>query len=198
MTIEIKAGEFAAEPSVGLAERAAKRLRAVANSVATFRPLDYQVSCFNLTWLSDPVALKAIDDDVRQKSIRSRCAIYAFRVREADAYQKIASAFGERALTDDGGIKPYSYSEYNASSDARALYVGSGRNLPGRISEHLGRTGGVGTYSMRLNKWASVIDADVDVHYWLYPSSIGQPELEALEQELWDELLPFFGKRSGK
>jgi hypothetical protein len=46
--------------------------------------------------------------------------------------------------------------------------------------------------------WATKITAIVDFDFWLYDRDLDQIELEALEQELWDERKPLLGKRSGK
>lgn len=186
------------EPIGNLAASAAVRLKALAASVVHRRPVSAHNLWFKPDWLSDARAMAAIDAELRKTVTRDERVIYQFTVRDPEAYEELRLAFGFRPVAITEGGKPLRYSRLMDPAHPGALYVGSSKDLRTRAGQHIGRIGGVGTYSMRLALWATTITAVVDLDYWLYEPDMDPIELEALEQELWDARQPLLGKRSGR
>ncbi|RMB37245.1 hypothetical protein C8J47_0833 [Sphingomonas sp. PP-F2F-G114-C0414] len=185
------------EPILGLAARASARLRLLSAKVVDRRPLGADSIDFELAWLADPDALKALDVDLGNMVDRDSRVIYQFVARDPTSYADLRDAFGARPMENSKG-KTLRYSRMMAPADPCALYVGSSASFRSRIGQHLGRIGGAGTYSMRLALWATAVPATIGLRLWPYDPDINPIELEALEQELWDSCTPLLGKRSGR
>ena len=94
-------------------------------------------------------------------------------------------------------------------TNSKTLYLGSKMKTPkSRFRQHLGE-GHFRTYSLQLNKWDSPL-----INKWNSPlnyellieiyevitdidEKYKRSFLELIEQELWEEHLPIFGKKSG-
>ncbi|MEO9129701.1 MAG: hypothetical protein ABI240_00685 [Sphingomonas sp.] len=185
------------EPIPGLAARASARLRLLSAKVVDRRPLGADSIDFELAWLADPDALKALDVDLGNMVDRDSRVIYQFVAGDTTSYAGLRDAFGGRPTENSKG-KTLLYSRMMAPADPCALYVGSSASFRSRIGQHIGRIGGAGTYSMRLALWATAVTATITLRFWPYDPDINPIELEALEQELWDSCTPLLGKRSGR
>jgi len=185
------------EPIPDLAARAAARLQLLSMKVVDRRPLSAESIDFELAWLADPDALKALDFDLGSVVDRDSRVIYQFVADDPAYYAGLRAAFDTRPIKNSRD-KKLGYSRMMAPPDPRALYVGSSANLRSRIGQHVGRIGGAGTYSMRLALWATTVPGTITLNFWPYDPDINPIELEALEQELWDSCTPLLGKRSGR
>ena len=93
------------------------------------------------------------------------------------------------------------HSKYNAT-DSLILYVGSTiKDFKSRLYDHLGLKKGLRTYSLHLSKWDNAIEYSIRISlYEIKYISHKIPErgiVELIEQQIWDQLQPTFGKRSG-
>ncbi|HYJ84363.1 MAG TPA: hypothetical protein VEW26_16150 [Allosphingosinicella sp.] len=123
--------------------------------------------------------------------------LYSFRLQDASEYARLEEAFLSYLATPRE--TSLSNCRLNHPEEADALYVGTSRtSLRKRISEHLGRTGSRATAALRLRDWAAGSTATVNFTAWVFQPELTPIELEALEQQLWDELHPLLGKRSGR
>lgn len=96
--------------------------------------------------------------------------------------------------------KKVKLSKYNKRFST-VLYVGSSTtDFKTRIKNHLG-TEGAGVYSLHLSKWDNSLQYDLKISAYQVISQTEQIVerfiVEILEQQIWDELKPVFGKRSG-
>ena len=135
---------------------------------------------------------------MKGKTNSSASAIYCFELSDAASYPLLHQKFVHRPRSNPLTGEPLCYSRLLAEPDPTALYVGSSKKFPSRFSEHLGRTSGDKTYSMRLRLWAAEVPVDVHLSVWLFNSNIEPGVIELLEQGLWDSKSPMLGKRSGK
>lgn len=182
----------------GLARQAADRLRDLAVSVENLSPPSSETLTFALSDLASDSHLRELTRSVRAFAHKGDPTVYIFRLAEgSEHYTELKRAFARRPDPRQGKVGKC-YSRPIDGESPKSIYVGSSWNLPSRISEHLGRTGGDGTYSMRLNLWALHVQASVDLTLCRFPPGINPIELEAIEQQIWDELSPILGKRSGK
>lgn len=93
------------------------------------------------------------------------------------------------------------HSRYN-ETDSSILYVGSTINdFRKRLYDHLGIKNSVRTYSLHLSKWDNSIEYSIRISlYEIKYLSNKIPErgiVELIEQQIWDQLKPIFGKKSG-
>jgi hypothetical protein len=80
------------------------------------------------------------------------------------------------------------------------LYVGKAENLTPRLRQHLGPLS-TDTYAMHLSMWAPEVlwDAPIHIEYWsLAELQLSKPAVQALEDYIWEESAPIFGKQGPK
>lgn len=88
----------------------------------------------------------------------------------------------------------YNVSKFNKSHNNQTLYVGTSKDLATRIRQHLGY-GPKKTYSLHLVTW---FPKDIDLTINIYKVQTNYHlTTELIEQTIWDNLKPIFGKRSG-
>lgn len=153
---------------------------------------------FCLPDLADPEALRALCESSKSMVGAASPAIYCFEMERLELGEAMMRAFEDRLLTCPETQRAFRYSRVNPTAGTTTLYVGSSKSFASRFSQHLGRTGSPGTYSMRLANWATEIDASISVSVWTFDTGISQAVLELYEQALWDLRQPLLGKRSGK
>jgi len=108
----------------------------------------------------------------------------AFQSRELDATEEIGAVSGKRAYSRFNGI----------NEESRCLYVGQSKDICKRLREHCGH-GARRTYSLQLNHWAATLHLPLRLHCAHYVNSVNNDMLQALEDRLWNELKPMFGRR---
>lgn len=153
---------------------------------------------FNLSDLASREAAETIVDQVRSRCNAPASVIYCFELENVSGYTSLRENFSRRATICDQTGNQLCYSRLLNEDHPNALYVGSSRSFTTRFSQHLGLTGGAGTYSMRLNRWASTERLEVRTRLWIFPPGVDAWTLELLEQALWDTRRPLLGKRSGR
>lgn len=86
--------------------------------------------------------------------------------------------------------------------NSECLYVGSSTtNFHTRIKNHFGVMG-IRVYSLHLSKWDKNMDYQIELETYQVKTKTKEEILERfvveiLEQQIWDELKPVFGKKSG-
>ena len=76
------------------------------------------------------------------------------------------------------------------------LYVGRSKKLRQRLSQHLGKYA-VGTFALHLQRWAIGIEGNIEVCFLSF-SETKNLHVQAIEDALWDSLMPAFGKKGPK
>ena len=87
------------------------------------------------------------------------------------------------------------YPRLNAKG--RCFYVGSSQTVAKRFAEHLGY-GSKKTYALQLLHWARPIGLRVKLTCAKYPNCTPYSVLQALEDTLWDNKAPMFGRQGRK
>lgn len=181
-----------------LTARAGLTLSRLAATVEQVRPTDSRSFSIETSQLCSANYLKDFDRLIKGFAMKDIPTLYVFSTLVEDGYEYLAKAFIDRPESRSGSTRTYAYSRLNLPIEPSALYVGSSWHLPSRVSQHLGRTGGDGTYAMRLNLWAASLDCEIGLQVWRFEPEINSIELEAIEQQLWSELKPLLGKKSGR
>ena len=77
------------------------------------------------------------------------------------------------------------------------LYVGSSAAITSRIRQHLGY-GAPGTFALHLAFWAQALKLPLVLTIARFPPSVGPALIGPLEDNLWDDLNPLFGRKGRK
>lgn len=133
--------------------------------------------------------------------------IYTIELINAKDKKKIVDIFKTFSLQNKDKTK--SVDRINHSKDntfgntSLFLYVGSSTtSFVGRLKNHLGVKDSIRTYSLHLSKWDKNIDYQIKVCTYQVISNVKDIDVknltvEILEQQIWDQCKPLFGKRSG-
>lgn len=104
----------------------------------------------------------------------------------------ISRAFAD-AKAEERGTRAYARLNQPSSS----VYVGSSEKIHQRLKEHLG-FGAKGTYSLQLAAWARPYNFELAFWCAQYPSDTPSDVLQALEDTLWAEMRPMFGRQGAR
>lgn len=169
---------------------AANALRELANRVDPVEPGVNGCYEIDLTSLTDD-RKKPVREELALHLSASDTAIYSISLPDADptlVHQALTSARDDKV--DE---RCYSRVLRLPHHPATVLYVGSSRDLPQRLMEHLG-FGQKKTYSLHLRHWATQFGkVRIDVRF--YAASTDKAVLRALEEHLANKLVPLFGRR---
>lgn len=83
------------------------------------------------------------------------------------------------------------------NDQSRCFYVGSSRKMHQRLKEHLGY-GSKGTYALQLAHWINRFPVEVEFTCAKYQADLAPEVYQALEDTLWDEMSPMFGRKGAK
>ena len=128
--------------------------------------------------------------EVREKlgHTRNRLVVYVIQIAHGVSPADARAAFVECRGT------PYKFSRHNRhAADSDCLYVGSSAKFVQRVAEHLG-AGHPATYALHLCRWFPP-NAELRVTYGVMPETADAVLTAALEDRLWDQLGPMFGRR---
>lgn len=133
--------------------------------------------------------------------------IYTIEMINAEDKKKLVDIFKNFYVENKDktkSAKRINHSKDNTESNlSQFLYVGSSiTDFVGRLKNHLGVRESVDTYSLYLSKWDQNLDYQIKVCTYQVISktkdvAVKNLTVEILEQQIWDQCKPLFGKRSG-
>lgn len=112
-------------------------------------------------------------------------------VTEQGDLSKIRNAFSSAKATQNDRAYP------RPNGQSCCLYVGSSKKVHQRLKEHLGY-GAKGTYALHLAHWASRFPVELEFMCAKYQAGLGPEVYQALEDTLWNEMSPMFGRKGAK
>jgi len=129
--------------------------------------------------------------------------IYRFSIKSSIERRKLVNIYRDFHSINkqkDRGKDRLNVSRFN-DTNSETLYLGSKMKNPrSRIKQHLGN-GYFRTFSLHLNKWSSGLDYQLKLQIFNIQTTIElefqRSFIELIEQELWEEFKPIFGKKSG-
>ena len=125
----------------------------------------------------------------------AKAFIYVFRLAPPHPDSgEIAKLFAHAKKAKNGGR---AYARLNKGYSSGCMYVGSSRTLPRRLGEHFG-LGARGTYALQLQHWALHLNLNLQIECAKYPDELPPGVLQSLEDTLWSEERPMFGRRGAK
>ncbi|EGV9614983.1 hypothetical protein D9M92_25855, partial [Vibrio parahaemolyticus] len=131
------------------------------------------------------------------KALADTDFIYIFEVRnsndniQAEMFDHLTCARQEQHVKD---VKK-DYCRIN-HANSKYLYVGRSKKLRSRLNQHLGAENG-GLFAMHLSRWSTQTNVKIKVSYYQLDNE-DNLLVQALEDGLWDELKPMFGRKGDK
>jgi len=171
--------------------RAKERLTTLAEQVSQVNPKgEFKVE-FPIRHILDNHEKMILD---LKKSInRGSPYIYYLTVIDNTCLSDLRNAFSEARNGDSG--RAYARLNHHESS---CLYVGSSSDLLKRIKEHFGY-GAKATFALHLAWWAeNFSDSTLTLAFSEFDPNTDAEALQALEDTLWSEMKPMFGRRGSK
>lgn len=129
--------------------------------------------------------------------------LYTIELVDESKKKELIAIFNEFSSNNKSRIKGeriYHSQDNTSNNTSNYLYVGcSMEDYLGRLKNHLGVRNSLGTYSLHLSKWDNNLDYKIEIKTYkiISSSKLERNLIEMIEQQIWDELQPVFGKRSG-
>lgn len=179
-------------PFTGLADATRTGLQALADSVTDVHPDDVKTFKFRTGTLLPGAELPEFVKELDGWASGFQ-HIYVFRTSASTSQAKSMHAAFEAAKKGKRGARAYA-----RLSDASAvLYVGGSKSLKTRVVQHLGY-GTKSVYALQLAYWAAPANVEVELLVARYSPKIHDDVLGALEDALWTQLRPMFGRKGRK
>jgi len=124
--------------------------------------------------------------------------IYFFKVvgqnkTNNEFFEQLSTAKKKQGTDEDKKDLPKLNKEH---IDTQYLYVGRSQKLRSRIRQHLGE-GYCGTYAMHMDRWSKNISEQVEIQYFKLENK-DNLLVQSVEDSLWDQLKPCFGRKGDK
>ncbi len=176
----------------GLTIKTQDNLIWLSTQVSGIVPIETNTWIFVTNTIQPGIGTLSIINDVSQWVGKGNITLYIIRlVSEQINLSAIEEAFKTAKAKKDGRAFP----RFNGPS--RCFYVGSSRNLHQRLKDHLGY-GAKSTFGLHLACWASHFPLELEFKCAKYQGGRDSRVYQALEDTLWDELSPMFGRRGAK
>jgi hypothetical protein len=120
-------------------------------------------------------------------------AIYVISANDADCAKDLANAFPDKKNRDFAGPRVN-----KDNKGEKTLYVGSSENVAKRLTEHLWCAKHKNTYALNLGLWCPNGEGSIHVHVQPILKCNSREVRQDLEDALWQQLKPIFGKRGGR
>ncbi|MFK4794653.1 hypothetical protein [Sphingobium sp. ZW T5_29] len=173
--------------------RAAKQLRDAADRVEKAAPPATQSWSIAFSGVSDG-RLDSLIDEIAIALPKNTRSLYTFELIDGEL-AAVRSAF---ELARGNRCEGRAYARLNGDdAECAALYVGSSRNTVSRLRQHLG-FGPVKTYALHIAAWARGLEGNILLSVHRYGDETTDEMLVALEDQLWAEMKPAFGRRGTK
>ncbi|MGB0661342.1 MAG: hypothetical protein ACPGNV_14360 [Mangrovicoccus sp.] len=115
-------------------------------------------------------------------------AIYRLSVNDQDGANRLKLAFEE--FVPPEGVK---LARNNRVAGSKTVYVGSSRTIWNRLPQHLNNCS-AGTYALKMNLWCPNTENRVTVEVSVVRGKLNTALVQDLEDALWTNSRPMFGK----
>jgi hypothetical protein len=132
--------------------------------------------------------------EIREWAKKAPCIYFIEVVNASEVDLKRALSAFSRSKKKNNGKKAFA----KENTECSCLYVGGSKSLALRTKQHLGMSESKKTYSLQLSLWASGLGMNLRIHCARYEVETDPIVVQALEDALWDEKEPMFGKRGAR
>lgn len=170
-----------------------EKLRRLASDVAGVQPTEvkaWKIEVSNLP--SEPDGL-AIVEQLANWAGRSKACIYYFANLAENVKLEVVENTFANAKAHEENDRAYP----RLNTQGHNFYVGSSQSIAKRFKEHLGY-GSSRTYALQLIHWARDLGLELEFVCAKYPDNTPPSVMQALEDTLWLELKPMFGRMGTK
>lgn len=130
---------------------------------------------------------------VEEWANKSKLCIYYFECVSPDADLSMVQRVFADAKAHEENDRAYP----RLNRPSRFFYVGSSQAVAKRCNEHLGY-GAARTYAMQLSHWARSLNLTLRFVCAKYQDNTPYPIVQALEDALWNNKQPMFGRQGRK
>jgi hypothetical protein len=173
--------------------RAQAYLKKLTDSVVGVLPVETNTWRFFTNTLSEHSEPPAILSEVSHWAEKKNIYLYTIcLVTQQCNISELIAAFSKAKNTKKNDR---AYPRLNHIS--RCFYVGSSQDLPGRLKQHLGY-GPKGTFALQLAHWANTFELELEFQCAKYQSGLAAEVYQILEDTLWEDMSPMFGRKGMK
>jgi hypothetical protein len=177
---------------ISLPEKAQANLNRLSTRVAGVVPVETKTWEFAVNQLQADTYFPTIVLDVAHWASKGNIYLYIIRLVTEDVdLSNLENAFSTAKAKKNGRAYP------RLNSPSRCFYVGSSRNVRQRLKDHLGY-GAKSTFGLHLAHWASGLPIELEFTCAKYQAGLDPQVYQALEDTLWDEMSPMFGRKGAK
>lgn len=169
--------------------RKRKALRELSDAITGSLPTDMRSWSISTASLFPGAKTVPIAAEVKKWKGSDVAFLYFFRLTNKVDIEKVKCAYADAKAHK---TNERAYSRLMAIS--AYLYVGRSQNISQRLKEHLG-FGAKRTYAMQLAHWAPTLRLELEFTCAKYRPDVKDEILQALEDTLWDQLKPMFGRK---
>jgi hypothetical protein len=166
-------------------------LQRLAHAVTGVVPVETRSWLFTTANLDPSAEAPEIAREVTVWAGKGSVFIYYFQMVGDVDLSAVQRSFSDAKRREHG---ERAYARLNHQSSC--LYVGSSENMAQRFRDHLGY-GSRRTFSLQLAHWARSLELELEFVCGKYSQAAAPEVYQALEDTLWTQLKPMFG-REGK
>ena len=174
-----------------LTEHTQVAMRRLADSLEGMKPSETKTWTVRTSELRADAGPPSIVADVQQWEAGGRPSAFLYSFTATD---NLDLSMVERAFADAKARERNERAYARLISVSRCFYIGGSRSLAQRLKEHLG-FGTRKTYAMQLAHWAMPLRINLEFACARYPAPIDEAVLQALEDTLWSQMQPMFGRK---
>ena len=176
----------------GLLTKAQTNLLQLATIIASIKPIETRSWKFTANQLQPGGELPEVVLDVSRWAGKGNRYLYVIRLlTEKVDLSKIEDVFITAKTKEDGRAYP----RFNHQS--RCLYVGGSRGMRQRLKDHLGY-GSISTYGLHLAHWTNHLPFELEFMCAKLQAGYDPGVYQLIEDALWDEMSPMFGRKDAK
>ena len=167
-------------------------LKRLSDAVKSVNPKDVRSWEIEIVALQEH-SLKTLTDEISAWAGKSPCLYYFEISQPIPSLELVTNAFNSAKV--DPQRSGLAYARLN-NSTGTCFYVGSSHSVATRLKQHLGY-GHKGTYALQLKHWAPN-NLKLNLVCALYANGTTPEVLQCLEDSLWENKQPLFGRRGRK
>jgi len=178
--------------------KAQTRLAQISDVVSGVVPIETRLWKIQTQFLAEGGQEPGIVSEVKEWFEKRCLYLYTFQIASENIDPSIlVSAYSHAKETKKGSRAYARLNPASANQASTCMYVGSSEKIHQRLKDHLG-FGAKEIFAIHLAYWASSIGIELNFECAKYPTGTSKIALQALEDTLWEELLPIFGRQGAR
>jgi len=177
-----------------LPDKAQDNLKELSALLSNVVPIETKTWRFNTGELKPLSKMPDLIDEVASWADRKNIYLYTLRIITEDYdIDKFCKSFSTAKKLKKNNL---AYTRFN-NKKSKYLYVGRSSNLFQRLKQHMGY-GAKSTYALHLAYWANAFNLEIEFRCAKYKGGLAPDVYQTLEDTLWQEISPMFGRKGAK